>query len=451
MIIKANAKLFLNISRVLTIVVLAIYITSFRIQPTYIWYVSLGILVIALFMPHRRIFELAIKMLWLVRIEPATTDLLLALGLAKASLSTGRLPRVRVGSPLWMLSVYAVLAVIQISWSHNIARACYYTVITIYTMNIIPIIFAHIGSYYRGESWKKALILAIDLTTIAVLVAGIASIIGIADYFPWLYHTQNRGRAFFKDVNVAGPFIVFGALQMLARMIISKRYSLPTVLRLLAYSIAVVFTFSRGAFLNYVIGIISIGAIATIRKRGWRITILLIIIGCVSVYYIPRIINTFGQKRVTTINTYDTEGRFAAWNSGLMMFLQSPWGIGPGQFEVMSPRYQTKYIGNIDITPSSHSLYIRLLAENGILGLALYIIAIAAVILGLIRVIRTTHTNSCCFINATWLLAALLGILAEGTVIDILHWRHYGIAIGLALFYIRKCNKPKNKSRVMVK
>jgi len=437
-----------SVSFVLAAIAILLFAVSFIVGPELVWRASLGLVVLALILPHTKIIELALRLLWLVRIEPPATDLLMAMGIAKAALLGKRVNRVKVGHPVWFLVVFVLLSVLQIVWSPDIPRAVFYAAITAYTMLVLPMVFWQVNRFFKDENWKEALIFAIDLTAIALLIAGIAAMVGLAGHFPWLYHTQSRGRAFFKDVNVAGPFVVFGALQLLTWMMVAGRFSVATVSRLAVYTAAIAFTFSRGALLNYIVGILVIGAVTVIRKRGWRFTLFILLSIGFGIYFFPNLINVFGQQRVASINTYDTEGRFAAWKSGFLMFVEQPWGIGPGQFEVVSPDYQRRYIGNADITPSAHNMYIRMLAENGVVGIVLYITAVLGVLLGLVRVMKASATGSTCFINATWLLAVLMGILAEGAVIDVLHWRHFGIALGLSLYYVGVCRAKGGGVRV---
>ena len=115
-----------------------------------------------------------------------------------------------------------------------------------------------------------------------------------------------------------------------------------------------------------------------------------------------------------------------------------PLGVGPGQFEQHAIDYQSKYIKNAIPTKSAHNTYIRLLAENSALGLLLFIMATWYVVTSitrkankLIRIgdIRTATTS-------VWVVSVLVGVLAEGMVVDVLHWRHLGIMLGIGLLII---------------
>lgn len=89
-------------------------------------------------------------------------------------------------------------------------------------------------------------------------------------------------------------------------------------------------------------------------------------------------------------------------------------GLGPGQSE--------QYYGR-----SVHSLYIRLFIEGGVVGLCLFLA-------GLVLLARDWRRSAkgCGWECAGFLIApALLGILVQGATIDIIHWRHFWIVLGV--------------------
>jgi len=88
-------------------------------------------------------------------------------------------------------------------------------------------------------------------------------------------------------------------------------------------------------------------------------------------------------------------------------------GAGPGQFEGLYGR-------------SAHSLYIRLLTEGGALQLCLFLAGMGLIVAASLRARRRVGWDSA----GALLGFALLGILAQGATIDILHWRHFWIFLG---------------------
>jgi O-antigen ligase len=115
------------------------------------------------------------------------------------------------------------------------------------------------------------------------------------------------------------------------------------------------------------------------------------------------------------LQNYDTS-RFAAQSRGLSTGLEHPLGVGPGQFDVVSP-------------VSSHSLYVRSLSEQGLFGLFTIIaLIVATMTLAALNVIRGRDTYG---ISSAALLAAWCGLVANSFVVDTLHWRHLWLVAGL--------------------
>ena len=120
-------------------------------------------------------------------------------------------------------------------------------------------------------------------------------------------------------------------------------------------------------------------------------------------------------KERAQLQGYDTS-RFAAQDRGLTYGLTHVFGIGPGQFEVLSP-------------VASHSLYVRVFAEQGILGLLFIIVfVISTLVFGLVNVARGRDTYG---ISAAALLAAWCGLICNSFFVDTLHWRHLWLVVGL--------------------
>ena len=115
------------------------------------------------------------------------------------------------------------------------------------------------------------------------------------------------------------------------------------------------------------------------------------------------------------VQRYD-EQRFGAQLFGIDQSARYPLGIGPGQFEVLSP-------------VSAHSLYVRALAEQGLLGL-LTVLGLVFLTLALAgsNALASRDTHG---IGSAALLAAWCGLLADSFFVDTLHWRHLWLVAAL--------------------
>jgi hypothetical protein len=115
------------------------------------------------------------------------------------------------------------------------------------------------------------------------------------------------------------------------------------------------------------------------------------------------------------LQTYDAS-RFGAQKIGVELAERHPLGIGPGQFELVSPL-------------SAHSTYVRALTEEGVLGEATLIALLFGTLLIAARnAIQGRDTYG---IGSGPLLAAWCGLLANSVFIDTLHWRHLWLLAGL--------------------
>jgi O-antigen ligase len=115
------------------------------------------------------------------------------------------------------------------------------------------------------------------------------------------------------------------------------------------------------------------------------------------------------------LQSYDRE-RFGAQRAGVEMAMRHPLGVGPGQFQFHHP-------------VETHSTYVRVLAEQGVLGLLAWLAVAGATLLLAIRNVlagRSTYG-----IGSAALLGAWCGLLVNSAVVDTLHWRHLWVVAAL--------------------
>jgi O-antigen ligase len=122
----------------------------------------------------------------------------------------------------------------------------------------------------------------------------------------------------------------------------------------------------------------------------------------------------FLQERAQ-LQSYDID-RFGAQRLGLQIGQSHPIGIGPGQFESAAPI-------------SAHSTYVRVLAEQGVPGLAVLLCLLVGT---LWLAVRNTIAGVTAYgIGSGALLAVWVGLLVNSVVVDTLHWRHLWLVAGL--------------------
>jgi O-antigen ligase len=182
--------------------------------------------------------------------------------------------------------------------------------------------------------------------------------------------------------------------------------------------LGVLFSYSRGAWLNLAVALTVLGAVLAVRG-GTRQALALLAVGLVGAAVVAGTVVATGSADFLAERarpqTYDTT-RFAGQRAGLEPAWEYPFGAGPGQFEA---------IAGI----SAHSTYARAVGEQGFLGV-LVLAALLGFTLGaaLRNAVRQRDTFG---IGAAALAAAWCGLLANSAFIDTLHWRHLWLVAGL--------------------
>jgi O-antigen ligase len=90
------------------------------------------------------------------------------------------------------------------------------------------------------------------------------------------------------------------------------------------------------------------------------------------------------KDRLLTLTDENVEqvssGRVDIWEHGMKMVLDHPFGVGPAGFLELSPQYiPQKFLEKSEGKRAAHNTYLLVLAEQGWLGLLLYLVLIATV------------------------------------------------------------------------
>jgi O-antigen ligase len=363
-------------------------------------------------------FALAILLLPIVRKEPAPVDGVFAVMIAVAAV-TGRVRIDRV--PLSMLALsglFLALYVISAMDAIDAARAFQWLSVTIYL-----VLFAIWLCCFVDREARARRLLALYVF-VAVLWGALGSLALFVHYPGAATMTIDGARAvgLFKDPNVYGPFLVPAAL-FLAHECLSPRLLrlnlLAKVVCLLIIVAGVLFSYSRAAWLNLVVGILVMTVIFGLRRGGGAraLGLLLVVVAALGVLgWTIAISHSLGfLEQRARFQSYDTQ-RFGAQRLGLALAQSHPLGIGPGQFEAYS-------------AVSAHSTYVRSLAEQGALGAAvLFALLFGTLLLAARNAVLGRDTYG---LGSTALLSAWCGLLANSVVVDTVHWRHLWLLAGL--------------------
>jgi hypothetical protein len=371
-----------------------------------------------------------------VTIEPAPFDILLIIIFGIAIFSSYLTFHAHLAFPLTFIWIFILQNIVAMYFMRDHYTGFSYFFITFYLIILWAMIVGLISTFDE----KITKIIISGYTTAAIFSA----LLGITAYFDIIPSAETfmylgRIKGLFKDPNVFGPFLIPVVLFAIkyfeeASTRKSKYFWIGTIALL---TIAVFLSFSRAAWINYVI---SLGTFCffwilfstkkrSLVKRISLITIMLVIFSSLLITIFNNdSINSMFKNRFG-LQHYDSE-RFSTQLTVLNSLESFPLGKGPGQSESIT-----------DISP--HSLYVRVLGEYGFLG---FISIISFIFLTLLRAVYASYqTKATIYIICT---AAILGLLINSLVIDTLHWRHFWILLAIPWVYKKSDKKLMSTANV---
>jgi O-antigen ligase len=374
---------------------------------------------------------LGLLLIGVVQVEPAPPDAVFGIVIAVA-LVTGRFHL--DGAPLSMIAlVGGLLAINSLSIidAADPVRAVFFFAITAY-LAIFAIWFA---GYLDSERRARMTVRMYLAAAVAAALLGSASLFFAFPGSELMNNSGLRAKALFEDPNVYAPFLIPIMLILIDELMSPKLLRSGRLMKLallFVLALGLFFSYSRGAYLNFLLGVVVMLGITALRRGGGRraMTLLVVmVVGGIAVFGAASATGSleFLQQRAQE-QSYDVE-RFAAQRRGIEYGQTYPLGIGPGQFEVIAPH-------------PTHNLYIRVFSEQGLIGL----LVILALVLGtLVLALRNALLGRDTYgIASAALLGAWLGMVAESAVIDTLHWRHLWLVA--ALIWAGSCVKPAQRA-----
>jgi hypothetical protein len=281
-----------------------------------------------------------------------------------------------------------------------------------------------------------------------VMAAAASSVIAILSYFHLLgplsdvFLLYDRAHAAFNDPNVLGAFLILPAMLSVQRVLNSRFADAARAALLLGMiAIAILLTFSRAAWGQFAFTalLLLFFTFVTSRSPNERMRIALIAIAGVLVMVlmlaallsIERVAELF-KERASLEQSYDVGhlGRFGRHILGAELSLDRPFGIGPLQFHKIFPE-------------DPHNTYLNAFLSGGWLSGFVYItMVLTTVLLGL----RTV------FVRSPWqpvyiaVYCAFVGTVVESAIIDIDHWRHFFLLLGV-IWGLMAVSRPYARDR----
>lgn len=265
-----------------------------------------------------------------------------------------------------------------------------------------------------------------------VIGAVITALLGIAGYFNLfpgasMFTLYDRAAGAFQDPNVFGPFLVLPAIYLLYGILNRGAGLMVPRLALLSVILFGLFlSFSRGAWVAMVLGggifyffLLATESSAVVRAR----LIVLGVLGIATIALMLMVALQFDavasmfEQRARVIQEYDGArlGRFARHAIGFAMALENPLGIGPLEF-------------GLKFGEDTHNIWVKSLMAYGWIGFISYLTITVMTLVGGVRLLGRKRPWQP-YLLCAWSVYA--GHIVLAWVIDIDHWRHVYLLIGI--------------------
>ncbi|NMH68924.1 hypothetical protein HF072_09000 [Bacillus sp. RO3] len=352
----------------------------------------------------------------IVLVEPSPYDLLL---LILILLTLGRMIPFSSGAhaPVLLLILFSTCNLVSLYFAKDPVHGLHYSMITFYLI----VTWLSIGSVvYRFK--EQAIEKILNGYVIAAMAAAVIGLGSFFHFFPFseVFMWEGRIKSLFKDPNVFGPFIIPAALFLLLKIEMDGNGGKVKLLMFINFMIlifGVSFSFSRAAWGHLVISLfVYLQFFRGNLNKRLGIFILLLFSLIPILFFVTASQDLVGlfQDRFG-YQEYDNT-RFDKQRESMETAFAFPLGIGSGQSEMM-------------FNHSTHSLYVRIMTENGLLGFLSFMIFVGLSVRKCIQNMSKTEGEQQGFFVV--ILASILGLLFNSFFIDTLHWRHFWLLLAL--------------------
>jgi len=265
-----------------------------------------------------------------------------------------------------------------------------------------------------------------------ILAAVMTSIIGVLAYFRVLPNSEMfiralRAASTFKDPNVFGPFLILPGLIVVQRIMFGNlRAILFNGAVMLIIAAGLFFAFSRGAWGNFAASCLMMMFFLYVTSQSNRQRLRIVLSACAGAAAVACLIlallsisgvDALFKERASLVQNYDSGhlGRFGRHILGALMMLDHPLGVGPLQFGKYFPE-------------DPHNSFLDSFVAGGWLGGFTFIALVAVTLaIGFRHIFARTpwqQTYIACY-------TAFIGQVGESYIIDVQHWRHYYLIMGM--------------------
>lgn len=220
--------------------------------------------------------------------------------------------------------------------------------------------------------------------SIVVMTLGVAATLGLLAVIEWsgafalrypVLETLGygiRARVTFHDPNIFGSLLVTAALFALALVLIMRdsREQVIASLGILLVTAGILVTYSRGSLGGLIIGALAVVALSQLKSRTRMVVLALVVLALAAGASVVVDAQWIRDNVVDLENNDSAMWRVAVAEGAVKMWWDAPMGVGLGNFAEVFPRYQIP--GSTGVT-DSHTAYLTILAEAGIVGIASFL------------------------------------------------------------------------------
>lgn len=268
---------------------------------------------------------------------------------------------------------------------------------------------------------RRSLVASAWLTSMAG-IAGYFDIAGLSQYFTlW-----GRASGTFKDPNIFGPYLVLPIIFTIQGILLRRLGLMGGLVILSVPLLGVLLSFSRGAWGNLIGATLLLFLLTflTTRDASQRMRIIgfaalivsAAIMALLVVLSFEEIREVFNQ-RASLSQPYDlgVQGRFGSQARSIGMLLELPNGFGPLRFSNFFPE-------------APHNVYLNAFSAYGWMGgIAFMALVVSTMFAGWTVVFRRSPLQN----HAIAVWSVLFITLLQGVQIDLDHWRHVYLLLGL--------------------
>ncbi len=282
-------------------------------------------------------------------------------------------------------------------------------------------------AYIRSDA--GALRLVFRAYVAGAVVTSLAGIIGYFGLLPGteLFTLYDRARGAFKDPNVFGPYLILPILYLVYGLLYRNwSVSIGRLIVLAVLLLALFLSFSRGAWGALLLGSLIMYATLIATETSEKAKARLLLMGVLGVAAVTLAIivalqfdtvaNMFAE-RAKLVQQYDGDrlGRFARHLIGFQWAMENPLGIGALEF-------------GLKLGEDTHNIWVKALMAYGWLGFSVWLALTIITIFGGGRLLGRNRPWQP-YLICVW--SAFVAHIVLAWVIDIDHWRHVYLMIGL--------------------